>query len=286
MRLIADRRRSRDGRAKITVSQRGDPAPTCSRTPARGCEPRRDAAIASALAYGGRRRRPGPGDHLAGPGADGGGRGEMAGIEYMGADRRRRGAAAADRGDDADAPGRGRAEGRVVFEGEPGEEHYNPIGVVHGGYAATLLDSALGCAVHTTLARRASATRRWRSRRSSCGRSPATPAASAARPRSSTAAAARRPPRRALIDADDRQAARPRDRDLHDHRAEPSEARSRELDQQPHAEAGRAVADVLAADVPGGAGDVEVGPGDVVDELLEERAGVDRAGLALRGRRW
>jgi uncharacterized protein (TIGR00369 family) len=43
------------------------------------------------------------------------------------------------------------AEGRVVFEGEPGEEHYNPIGVVHGGYAATLLDSALGCAVHTTL---------------------------------------------------------------------------------------------------------------------------------------
>jgi uncharacterized protein (TIGR00369 family) len=38
-----------------------------------------------------------------------------------------------------------------VFEGEPGEEHYNPIGVVHGGYAATLLDSALGCAVHTTL---------------------------------------------------------------------------------------------------------------------------------------
>lgn len=42
-------------------------------------------------------------------------------------------------------------EGRVIFEGEPGEEHYNPIGVVHGGYAATLLDSALGCAVHTTL---------------------------------------------------------------------------------------------------------------------------------------
>jgi uncharacterized protein (TIGR00369 family) len=42
-------------------------------------------------------------------------------------------------------------EGRAVFEGEPGEEHYNPIGVVHGGYAATILDSALGCAVHTTL---------------------------------------------------------------------------------------------------------------------------------------
>jgi uncharacterized protein (TIGR00369 family) len=43
------------------------------------------------------------------------------------------------------------SEGRAVFEGEPGEEHYNPIGVVHGGYAATLLDSALGCSVHTTL---------------------------------------------------------------------------------------------------------------------------------------
>jgi uncharacterized protein (TIGR00369 family) len=41
--------------------------------------------------------------------------------------------------------------GRAVFEGQPGEEHYNPIGVVHGGYAATLLDSAMGCAVHTTL---------------------------------------------------------------------------------------------------------------------------------------
>ena len=42
-------------------------------------------------------------------------------------------------------------EGRVTFEGEPGEEHYNPIGSVHGGYAATMLDSAIGCAVHTTL---------------------------------------------------------------------------------------------------------------------------------------
>lgn len=42
-------------------------------------------------------------------------------------------------------------EGRAVFEGEPGEEHYNPIGTVHGGYVSTLLDSALGCAVHTTL---------------------------------------------------------------------------------------------------------------------------------------
>ena len=43
-------------------------------------------------------------------------------------------------------------EGRVVFEGRPGDEHYNPLGTVHGGWAATLLDSALGCAVHSTLA--------------------------------------------------------------------------------------------------------------------------------------
>jgi uncharacterized protein (TIGR00369 family) len=42
-------------------------------------------------------------------------------------------------------------EGTAAFEGEPGEEHYNPIGLVHGGYASTLLDSAMGCAVHTTL---------------------------------------------------------------------------------------------------------------------------------------
>lgn len=33
----------------------------------------------------------------------------------------------------------------------PGEEHYNPIGSVHGGVYATLLDSAAGCAVHSTL---------------------------------------------------------------------------------------------------------------------------------------
>jgi uncharacterized protein (TIGR00369 family) len=41
--------------------------------------------------------------------------------------------------------------GRVVFTAEPGEQHYNPIGVVHGGLAATLLDSAMGAAVHSTL---------------------------------------------------------------------------------------------------------------------------------------
>ncbi len=43
-------------------------------------------------------------------------------------------------------------QGHVVFEGMPGEHAYNPIGTVHGGYAATLLDSACGCAVHTSLA--------------------------------------------------------------------------------------------------------------------------------------
>ena len=42
-------------------------------------------------------------------------------------------------------------EGRAVFEGNPGLEVYNPIGSVHGGYAAALLDSACGCAVHSKL---------------------------------------------------------------------------------------------------------------------------------------
>jgi uncharacterized protein (TIGR00369 family) len=42
-------------------------------------------------------------------------------------------------------------EGRVVFTLEPAEHHYNPIGSVHGGVYATLLDSATGCAVHTML---------------------------------------------------------------------------------------------------------------------------------------
>lgn len=41
--------------------------------------------------------------------------------------------------------------GRAVFEGAPGRSVYNPIGSVHGGYAATLLDSACGIAVHSQL---------------------------------------------------------------------------------------------------------------------------------------
>lgn len=41
--------------------------------------------------------------------------------------------------------------GRAVFTGQPSLDYYNPIGSVHGGYAATLLDSCMGCAVHTTL---------------------------------------------------------------------------------------------------------------------------------------
>jgi uncharacterized protein (TIGR00369 family) len=42
-------------------------------------------------------------------------------------------------------------DGVAVFKGEPGPSVYNPIGSVHGGYAATLLDSACGCAVHSKL---------------------------------------------------------------------------------------------------------------------------------------
>jgi uncharacterized protein (TIGR00369 family) len=41
--------------------------------------------------------------------------------------------------------------GIAVFSGIPGEHAYNPIGSVHGGYAATLLDSACGCAAHSRL---------------------------------------------------------------------------------------------------------------------------------------
>jgi uncharacterized protein (TIGR00369 family) len=42
--------------------------------------------------------------------------------------------------------------GRALFQGAPGAGHYNPLGSVHGGWIATLLDSCVGCAVHSTLA--------------------------------------------------------------------------------------------------------------------------------------
>jgi len=44
------------------------------------------------------------------------------------------------------------SEGHAVFQGTPGKQHLNPMGTVHGGWFATLLDSALGCAVHTRMA--------------------------------------------------------------------------------------------------------------------------------------
>lgn len=43
------------------------------------------------------------------------------------------------------------AEGRAVFHGIPTDDFFNPSGTIHGGWAATILDSAMGCAVHTTL---------------------------------------------------------------------------------------------------------------------------------------
>lgn len=41
--------------------------------------------------------------------------------------------------------------GRVVFEGKPHASFYNPLGTIHGGFITTLLDSAMACAIHTTL---------------------------------------------------------------------------------------------------------------------------------------
>ena len=44
------------------------------------------------------------------------------------------------------------SHGHATFQGTPGLAHLNPMGTVHGGWFATLLDSALGCAVHTRMA--------------------------------------------------------------------------------------------------------------------------------------
>lgn len=43
------------------------------------------------------------------------------------------------------------SEGRAVFQGSPGPAHLNPMGGIHGGWYATILDSALGCAIHTLM---------------------------------------------------------------------------------------------------------------------------------------
>ena len=43
-------------------------------------------------------------------------------------------------------------KGRIVFEGIPSMKFYNPLGTVHGGWISAILDSAMGCAVHSTLA--------------------------------------------------------------------------------------------------------------------------------------
>jgi uncharacterized protein (TIGR00369 family) len=43
------------------------------------------------------------------------------------------------------------SEGRAVFQGTPRTQHLNPLGTIHGGWFATLLDSALGCSVHTMM---------------------------------------------------------------------------------------------------------------------------------------
>lgn len=43
------------------------------------------------------------------------------------------------------------ADGSAIFQGRPGQQHYNPLGSVHGGWFCTILDSAVACAIHSTL---------------------------------------------------------------------------------------------------------------------------------------
>lgn len=42
-------------------------------------------------------------------------------------------------------------DGSAIFQGRPAQQHYNPLGSVHGGWFCTILDSAVGCAIHSTL---------------------------------------------------------------------------------------------------------------------------------------
>ena len=82
-----------------------------------------------------------------------------------------------------------------MFALEPAEWMYNPLGSVHGGIAATLLDSCMGCAVHTTLGAGVGYTTtdlQVRYLRGDAGRRPG---ACSPRAASSTPGAARRPPR-------------------------------------------------------------------------------------------
>lgn len=84
-------------------------------------------------------------DEVAGPPGEGGLTG-LQQLQALMASRRRPGIA-----DSLDFDLVEVAAGLAVFEGTPGPHAYNPIGTVHGGYAATLLDSACGCAVHASL---------------------------------------------------------------------------------------------------------------------------------------
>ena len=86
-------------------------------------------------------------------------------------------------------------EGRVVFTLTPAEWMFNPIGSVHGGIAATILDSCMGCAVHTTLRPRHRLHDRRPAHPLPAGDDDSRPARCSPRARSCTPGAARRRPR-------------------------------------------------------------------------------------------
>ena len=87
-------------------------------------------------------------------------------------------------------------DGFAVFEGDTGPHLLNPLGIVHGGWAMTLIDSAAGCAAHTLRPGRRAAMRRLRPRPISPGPSPRTRAASAPKGARSAAGGASSPARR------------------------------------------------------------------------------------------